>query len=122
MSTCRFCGKEFDDDQFHMIYAFVGKGIYEAETLNLCPIHTNRMSELLRSERMDLDSQHAVRCGVRDGEIWFGVDGIGATRIPVEKALEIICRILGEISDAGHPLEITAACGRKATISVEVEE
>lgn len=50
MEKCALDGKEFDGSQYHMIYAFVGAGITEAEVKHLCPKHTERLISLMKTE------------------------------------------------------------------------
>ena len=50
MEKCALDGKEFDGSQYHMIYAFVGAGIFTAEVKHLCPKHTERLISLMKTE------------------------------------------------------------------------
>ena len=58
MTECKYCGNKFDSNALHMIYAFVGGGIVEPETVHLCPKHTDRLGELMRSEGMALSDSN----------------------------------------------------------------
>jgi len=50
MSVCSLCGKEFDGRNSHMIYAFVGDDLKEEpETRELCPAHTDKLINAMRS-------------------------------------------------------------------------